>query len=235
MGEYGQFCPVAKAAEVLDQRWTLLVLRELVAGSTRFNDIHRGVPRMSRSLLSRRLAALVREGIISRDDGPGGPSYRLTDSGRELEQVIEAVGKWGVRWPSELRDEDLDPGQLVWDIHRRVDIAAVPAGRTVLRITFTDRSREDRSWWLLLHRAGVDVCDHDPGLDTDVAITTSVRTLARVWRGDRRWDDAVGAGELTIQGPEPLRRQVQRWFLLSPFAAVPRPVPANPERAPAHG
>jgi DNA-binding HxlR family transcriptional regulator len=126
MGEYGQFCPVAKAVEVLDERWTLLVVRELVAGSQRFNEIHRGVPRMSRTLLSKRLQTLVQAGVVARSDGAHGPTYQLTETGRELESIVDALGRWGVRWMSALGDEDCDPALLVWDMHRRIDLAALP-------------------------------------------------------------------------------------------------------------
>ena len=222
MGEYGQFCPVAKAAEILDQRWTLLVIRELVAGSDRFNDIHRGVPRMSRSLLSKRLKTLVGAGLVERRETDDGPIYTLTEAGRELDAVVDTVGQWGIRWMSGLGERDLDPTLLVWDMHRRVDTAAIPEDRTVLELDFLDVPADVAAWWLVMTREEVDVCDHDPGYGTDLRIRTPIRTLVRVWRGDIDWGDAVRSG-LELSGPTHLRRQVDDWFQLSHFAGVPRP------------
>ncbi|QBI21343.1 transcriptional regulator [Egibacter rhizosphaerae] len=236
MGEYGQFCPVAKATEVLDQRWTLLVVRELLAGSNRFNDLHRGVPRMSRTLLSQRLHALVRAGLVDRHEGDGGPTYELTATGWELEPVLDALGRWGVRWMGSPGEEDLDPALLVWDMHRRVDSDAIPDGRTVVRLRFPDVLAALRDWWLVITREEVDVCESDPGFDVDVAIEAPIRTMVEVWRGDIGWDDALRGG-LRLSGPEHLRRRVDAWFRLSEYASVPRaaattrhPEPATPDR-----
>lgn len=223
MGGYGQFCPVAKAAEVLDERWTLLVVRELVAGSSRFNEIHRGVPRMSRTLLSKRLNRLVSEGLVHRREGDDGPAYELTDAGRELKQVIEVIGQWGIRWPAALSDHDLDPGLLVWDMHRRIETDALPQGRTVVGLTFDDVPAPERRWWLVLTPDQADVCDHDPGFGTDVHVESSLRTMVSIWRGELGWGDALRAGSLHIHGAASLRRQVPGWFQLSVFASVPRP------------
>lgn len=219
---YGQYCPVAKAAELIDQRWMLLVIRELVAGSTRFNDLHRGVPRMSRSLLSQRLKQLVADGVVERRDGPDGPTYELTEAGRDFLAVIEAIGEWGVRWIDSLADEDLDPAFLLWDMHRGVDRDALPEGRTVLALTFRELEGDLRDWWLVLTRDEVDVCEHDPGFGTDVTIDAELRAFVRVWRGDLGWDDALRAGRLEVRGPTDLRRQVRDWFRLSHFSSVPR-------------
>lgn len=232
MGEYGQFCPVAKAAEILDERWTLLVVRELVAGSSRFNDIHRGVPRMSRTLLSKRLSRLVSEGLVRRRNGDDGPVYELTDAGVELEQVVEVIGQWGIRWPAALSDHDLDPALLVWDMHRRVETDALPESRTVVGLTFDDVPARERHWWLVLTPDEADVCDHDPGFGTDVHIQSSLRTIVSIWRGELGWGDAMRADNLRIEGDASLRRQVPSWFQLSPFASVPRPTDPE-EGAPA--
>lgn len=223
MSGYGQHCPVAKAAEVLDRRWTLLVLRELVVGSTRFNEIHRGVPRMSRTLLSKRLTELERIGVLQRQQDRRGPIYELTQAGKELFPVLEAIGQWGVRWLSSLSPEDLDPAYLLWEMSRSVDGDALPPGRTVLAITFSDARPGLRDWWLLLSPGDVDVCDEDPGFDTDVSIDTSLRVFVRVWRGDVGWDEALAGGGMVVHGPETLRRRVAGWFHLSYFSAVPRP------------
>lgn len=220
---YGQFCPVAKAMELLDERWTLLVVRELVCGSRHFNELRRGVPRMSPALLSKRLQRLARAGIVERRPGHARVEYVLTDAGRELQPIVEALGSWGVRWIGDLGDEDLDPHLLLWDVHRHVDLAAVPDGRTVVHFAFTDVPAGHRGWWLVVTRDGADVCDADPGHPVTVTIEASLRGLVRVWRGDRTWDAAVRAGEITVRGPAPVRRLVPSWFTLSDFAGVPRP------------
>jgi DNA-binding HxlR family transcriptional regulator len=133
---YGQFCPVAKAMELLDERWTPLIVRELMMGSHHFNALRRGLPRMSPALLSKRLQTLVRAGVVERWQNGNRVSYRLSDSGRELEPIVEALGRWGIRWIGELGDEDLDPHLLPWDIHRNIDLEAVPDGRTVIQLVF---------------------------------------------------------------------------------------------------
>ncbi|SFF38527.1 winged helix-turn-helix transcriptional regulator [Blastococcus tunisiensis] len=223
MTGYAQFCPVAKAAEVFDQRWTLLVLREMVAGSTRFNDLHRGLPRMSRTLLSRRLTQLERKGIVERDETADGPVYELTDAGHELLPVLVAIGEWGVRWMSSLDEADLDPVFLLWDMHRRIDREALPDGQTIVALTFRDAAPELRRWWLLLAPDEVDVCDEDPGLDVDVHIDTTLEAFVRVWRGDLDWHDAVAQERIGLSGSRLLCRRLPHWFRLSYFAQVPRP------------
>lgn len=229
MNTYGQFCPVAKAAELLDERWTLLVLRELFAGSTRFNELRRGVPRMSPSLLSKRLKALVRAGVVDRYADGETVVYRLTPAGAELRPLIEALGAWGMRWIGELGEADYDPHLLLWDMHRRVDLDALPPGRTVVRFRFAGLPADLRDWWLVLSPEGVvDVCDDDPGFGDDVVVDADLPTLVRVWRGDTEWRDALRTGGVRLQGPAQLRRAVPRWFRLSVFAAVERPGAAEP-------
>ncbi len=224
---YHQFCPVAKAMELLDERWTLLVVRELVSGSQRFNDLRRGLPKMSPSLLSRRLQQLVRAGVIERRVDGNDVRYVLTEAGRELEPVVQALGAWGIRWIGELGDRDLDPKLLLWDMHRHIDLHAVPSGRTVVRFRFPDAAPKLRDWWLVITSDDVDVCDYDPGHDVAVTVTASLRTMVRVWRGDIGWSDALRAGTIDVQGAAPMRRSLPKWFTLSDFAAVPRPQPVG--------
>ena len=220
---YGQFCPVSKAMELLDERWTMLLLRELVMGSEHFNELRRGVPRMSPSLLSKRLQQLVRAGLVRRVASGTEVRYVLTEAGLELRPVLEAIGTWGVRWIGELGDEDLDPHLLLWDMHRNVDSSAFPAGRTVVALRFPDLPPRTRDWWLVLSETEVDVCDVDPGFPVSVSVETPLRRLTEVWRGDVGWSDAVRDGSLAVSGPAPLRRALPSWFTLSTFAAVPRP------------
>ena len=220
---YHQFCPVAKAMELLDERWTLLVVRELVSGSQHFNELRRGLPRMSPTLLSRRLQQLTRAGVIERRTEGNEVRYVLTRAGQELRPVVEALGAWGVRWIGEIGDEDLDPKLLLWDMHRHIDQEAVPDGRTVVRFRFPDLPSDLRDWWLVITRGEADVCDADPGYDVAVTVTGGLRSMVEIWRGDVSWSQALRARAVEVQGPEAMRRAVPGWFTLSGFAAVPRP------------
>lgn len=161
---YQQFCPVAKAMELLDERWTMLIVRELVTGSQHFNELRRGVPRMSPTLLSRRLHQLTRDGIVDRHENGGDVRYVLTAAGREPRPVLEALGTWGIiRWIGEIGDEDLDPKLLLCDMHRNIDHHAVPPKRTVVGFSFPDVPPPARCWWLVITPEDADVCDADPG------------------------------------------------------------------------
>ncbi len=223
MSSYGQFCPVAKAMEVLDERWTLLVVRELLEGSSQFNEIRRGVPRMSPALLSKRLRTLVRAGILTRSADGGRVTYTLTDCGRELYGVVNALGEWGVRWIGELGQEDLDPHLLMWDMRRKVPIDAWPRARTVVAIRFDDVAPTASAWWIVVADGRADLCDYDPGFDVAATVETSLRTLTAVWRGDLSWPQALKAKHVEVRGPEMARRAVPRWLGQSPLAAVARP------------
>ncbi|TFV92081.1 transcriptional regulator [Blastococcus sp. CT_GayMR20] len=220
---YGQFCPVAKAMELLDERWTLLVVRELMMGSRHFNALRRGVPKMSPALLSKRLQTLVRAGVVERWEDGNRVSYRLTESGRELEPIVEALGRWGMRWISELGDEDLDPHLLLWDMHRGIDMEAVPDGRTVIGFVFPEMPSTCRRWWIVITADGVDACDFDPGHPVRVTVETSLRTMTRIWRGDLPWSAALRSGDLVLHGEPQARRALPRWLKLSSLAPTPRP------------
>ena len=218
---YHQFCPVSKAMELLDERWTLLVIRELLIGSERFNDLRRGLPRMSPTLLSRRLQQLENAGLVDRRVDGKDVRYTLTDAGRELQPVVEAVGAWGSRWVAELADQDLDPKFLMWDMHRNVDLKAIPQGRTVMKFSFPEAPQGRRDWWLVVAQAETDVCDVDPGFEVAVTITASLRTLTAVWRGDVEWFAALRSGSLEVQGPSEVRRAVPGWFTDSSSGGIP--------------
>jgi len=226
MNSYGQFCPVAKAMELLDERWTVLVVRELVLGSRHFNELRRGVPRMSPALLSKRLRTLTKAGIIERYQDGNRISYALTPAGRELEPIILALGTWSVRWIPQLGDEDLDPHLLLWDMHRSVDAAAVPDRRVVVHVRFRELPATANEWWLMIRGEHVDLCDFDPGHGTDVTIDTTLRTLTRIWRCDIEWREAMLAGDLRLEGPPRLRRALPSWFISS-WADIPRPLPVH--------
>lgn len=219
---YHQFCPVAKAMELLDERWTMLVIRELLLGSRHFNDIRRGVPKMSPSLLSKRLRDLTRAGIVERRDEGREVAYGLTAAGMELAPVVDKLGAWGMRWIGKVGEEDLDPKLLMWDLHRHVDPALVPPGRTVVSFRFNDVPAKIRDWWLVMTAEEVDVCDFDPGYDVAVSVTGSLRRMVEIWRGDLGWPAAIRSGIIQLDGPERFRRAVPKWFPASQFAQVRR-------------
>ncbi|MGY2004129.1 winged helix-turn-helix transcriptional regulator [Blastococcus sp. SYSU DS1024] len=220
---YGQFCPVAKAMELLDERWTLLVVRELLLGSRHFNALRRGLPRMSPALLSKRLHTLVRAGVVERWEDGNRVTYRLSESGQELGPIVEALGRWGIRWIPELGDADLDPHLLLWDIHRNVDTEAVPDGRTVIVFFFPELTAA-RRWWLVIAADGVDVCDVDPGFPVRATVQADLRTLTRVWRGEVGWAEALRSGDLVLHGEPQACRALPRWLRLSPVTLTPGPV-----------
>ena len=219
---YHQFCPVVKAMELLDERWTMLVIRELLLGSRHFNDIRRGVPKMSPSLLSKRLRDLTRAGIVERRGEGREVVYGLTAAGLELAPVVDKLGAWGMRWIGKVGEEDLDPKLLMWDLHRHVDPALVPPGRTVVSFRFNDVPAKIRDWWLVMTAEEVDVCDFDPGYDVAVSVTGSLRRMVEIWRGDLGWAAAIRSGIIQLDGPERFRRAVPKWFPASQFAQVRR-------------
>ena len=227
---YRQFCPVALASETLTQRWMLLVLRELCAGATRFSDIRRGVPGITATLLKQRLDTLERAGVVERPRTRGRekPAYKLTRAGEELKPVLAGIGTWGQRWAREIRQEDLDPGWLVWTMHRRIDTGAMPPGRTVIGIVFHDAPARERRFWLVCADPHVEVCLKPPGFEEDLTVTTSVRVLAEVWRGLRPIGPEIRAGRIALSGRSALRRAFPRWLLLSVYAAVTRPTTRAP-------
>lgn len=221
---FGQFCPVALASEVLTQRWSLLVLRELLAGSSRFNDIRRGVPRMSASLLKTRLETLEQAEIVERRRGRGRDTheYFLTEAGKEVGPIVRQIGEWGQRWARDIRPEDLDPGWLVWNMHRRLDTAAMPPGRTVIHIEFADARRSERNFWLVVTDDVVEVCLKSPGFPVDLLVRSKIRTMAEVWRGLTSLREEIRAGSIRLDGNSTLKRAFPKWLLLSIYAPINR-------------
>jgi DNA-binding HxlR family transcriptional regulator len=220
---YRQFCPVAMAAEVLCNRWTMVLLRELVAGSTRFNDLRRGVPRMSPTLLSKRLRELETAGIVQRvpiPDESGHMAYELTKAGRDLEPVVEAFGMWGQKWvEAEPSLDNLDPGLLMWDMRRNLDPTPMPADKTVIEFRYTDQPEERRQWWLIVEPgAEVDLCSIDPGFDVDLFVETDLRCMTAIWMGLTTVPRSADEGRLALLGDRGLADQMQIWLGLSPFA-----------------
>ncbi|MBZ5738140.1 winged helix-turn-helix transcriptional regulator [Nocardioides mangrovi] len=221
MSQYGQFCPVAKAMEVLDERWTLLVIRELLAGSTHFNELRRGNPKMSPALLSRRLRSLERAGVVRRDLEDGRTSYHLTAAGEELRPVVEGLGAWGIRWIGDLGEDDLDPHLLLWDMRRTVPVEEWPAQRTVVHFHFADQPSATARWWLCVADQQADVCDYDPGYEVTATVETTLSTMVRLWRVDRTWSDALRAGDLRVDAPTDVRRAMPTWLGQMSLGAVP--------------
>jgi DNA-binding HxlR family transcriptional regulator len=224
-GGYGQFCPVAMASEVLGRRWTLVLLREMVAGSTRFNDLRRGLPRMSPALLAQRLRELEEAGVVERAPVAGEPAifeYRLTASGRELGPIIEAIGVWGQRWVSaELSLQRLDVSLLMWDLRRNFRPDPMPPQRRVIQFSYPDLPAAKRAWWLLVGgEAGVDLCAVDPGFDVDLYVSTDLRTMTAIWLGLDRVAAARREGRMHLTGERALADSLQAWLGLSPFAQV---------------
>lgn len=222
---YGQFCPVSKAAEIVAERWTPLVLRELISDSHRFNDIHRGVPLMSKSLLSKRLKELEQAGMVVRREipGEGVQGYFLTEAGEALRPIIIALGEWGQRYVrSNFDQKDLDPSLLMWDIRRLVNVNLLPGARTVVEFEFTDQSGPRRKWWLLKEPGAdeIDLCLHHPGYEVDLHIQTDLETMTRVWMGDIEVPIALRSGKLKLDGSPALRLSFQDWIGLSIFANV---------------
>jgi DNA-binding HxlR family transcriptional regulator len=223
MKRYGQYCPVARAAEVLAERWTLLVIRELLWGEARFNAIARGVPRMSPSLLTARLRELQRAGLVQRHIIDGEPRYRLTPAGQELQPLLEQMGAWGVRWMHELRPDEFDPVLLMLQIKRESQRAHMPEQAATVQLHFRDAPTAQQRWWLVLSRSGgADVCDTDPGFPISVWLETEVPTLTHIWLGDMSWSAALRGEALRLTGDSAACRALPQWLDVSPFAAVER-------------
>jgi DNA-binding HxlR family transcriptional regulator len=221
MKGYGQFCPVALGTEVFAERWTPLILRELLHGARRFADIHRGVPRISRHLLTLRLQALAHAGIIERKvvAARRGGEYGLTQAGREFGPVIDALGDWGYKWSTrDLRDEHLDPDYLMWTVRGLVRVENLPEQRVVVQFRF--REHPKRRYWLILNRRELDLCIVDPGFDVDLEVVAETRALAEICLGHLKLVEATGRGRLAVTGPRQYCRDLAQWLGVTHFAAI---------------
>ncbi len=215
MKGYGQFCPVAQALEILGERWTLLLVRELLEGSTRFVDLQKGLPLMSRSVLAQRLRSLCDAGVVSRS----GTSYGLTDAGRELAPIVIACGNWGARWARrKLKSDDVDVGLLMWDIRRRVRLEAIPFEHVLVQMDFRGAPRGKDRFYLHFKQKEVELCLTNPGLPVALHLTTTPKTMAEIWLGIVSFRDAMAAGSFRIEGPAKLARAFPSWLALSVFA-----------------
>jgi DNA-binding HxlR family transcriptional regulator len=223
MPDYGDYCPVQMTAEVVADRWTPLIVRELVLGNTRFNDIARGLPGISRSLLVQRLRHLEKNRVVETWPSPTGrgSEYHLTPAGRDLERVIDSFGRWAIEWLfDDMRPHDVQPTTLMWWMHRRVDPSLFPPQRTVLEWRHTGPAPQ--VIWLVLDRKEVSVCMVHPGFDVDVVVSGTTATFADVFQGYTTWREAVEDGRIDVAGPPRLLSALPRWFLWSPWAEVTR-------------
>jgi DNA-binding HxlR family transcriptional regulator len=223
MPEYHQYCPVARATEVFADRWTPLIVRELLAGSRHFNELERGLPGISRSLLTSRLRRLEESGVINRSTiTPNTVDYELTEAGRDLQRVIDILGAWGARWAfGDPRPEELDPVLLLWRMHRRIYLDRLPSGRTIVELDFGGRG--GRRLWLVLERREVSVCLRPPGFRPHLVVHADLSLFYRVWLGAVDYASARRDGRISVDGPAPLARAFPTWFKWSPMARWVRP------------
>jgi DNA-binding HxlR family transcriptional regulator len=212
-----EYCPVSIGAKLVGDRWSLLIVRELLVGASRFNEIHRGLPGLSKSLLASRLRSLVRQGLVERRHDASAGSYALTPAGADLWDVILALGTWTVRWrfPPPAASSG-DSALLLWRMYQGVDPARLPPHRVTVEFVLTDA--EPGRGWLLLDRARSSLCMEPPGHEADLVVRGSVPTWLAVWFGRRDYADAVAAGDLVVDGQAHLASRLPEWFDISPFA-----------------
>ena len=221
MKSYDQFCPIAKAAEVFCERWTALILRDLWKGSSRFSELHRGVPLISPSMLSKRLAQLEREGIIVRRRSESGRAwtYHLTPAGREFIPIVKALGIWGQHWTRrELENNEINLGLMIWEMERGVQPTVFGEQRTVVHLELTDQPSRKREWWFVNQDGQLELCLEDPGYDVDLYLTTTLPDMIHIWRGDISLIQALESDRLEAHGSTRLKRSLRSWLKLSPFS-----------------
>lgn len=220
--KYGQFCPVAKAMELLGEKWSLLILRELHMGATRFNELQRGLTLISPTMLTKRLNELSDAELILRKKIPGqrGYEYFLTQSGEETLPILKIVGEWGMRWArGDLRDTDFDVELLMTYLQRSIKTENLPGDNAVIQFKFTDL-KTLKYWWLLVKGCNVDICLENPGKEVDIYITTDLRTMVACWMGDESYKTAIADKRLVLVGPSALTRNIQHWISDSIFADI---------------
>lgn len=223
MAGYRQYCPVARASEIFADRWTPLIVRELLAGSRHFNELMRGLPGISRSLLVSRLRMLEDSAVLERRQGRRSATseYLLTEAGLDLKPVIDALGAWGVRWAfGEPKPEELDPALLLWRMHRRIHLHLLPPARTVVEFDLV--GRRGRRLWLVMDRREVSLCLKPPGFPSDLIVRAEVALLYRVWLAQIDYAVALRGGALSIEGPRALACALPRWLMWSPMAPFVR-------------
>lgn len=222
MNDSGSLCPTIKASETIGDKWTLLILRELMFGSTRYNQFQRAVPRISPTVLSGRLKQMEANGLLihKKTAGQKGGEYRLTSSGMELAPIMDSLARWGLRWArDQLCDIDLDVGSFMWDFHRTLQVSQLPDGKTVLCVIFSELT-EAQKWWLIADRESVDLCNEDPGHDVDVYISGTLDGLAGIWMGDADLAGQIKTKKLMLTGERQIVSSAERWFPRSSYADV---------------
>lgn len=229
MPGYGDYCGVSKAAEILCERWTVLVLRELLSGSTRFREIQRGVPTCPPATLSKRLKTLERHGIIERIESGRLVHHRLTDAGRELYPIVQGFGEWGQRWArSDYSDGELDADALLWDVRRFLDPNGLGIDRATVEFDVRSAAGRER-FWFVVEPAGVDLCVVDPLRPVDLLVVSDLRTLVKAWMGDADLATAVDEGLVELHGPAALRSRLPGWFGRHPvLGSIPAAHPRRP-------
>jgi DNA-binding HxlR family transcriptional regulator len=221
MKGYSQFCPVSKGAEVFNERWTPMIIREMMCGSTRFNDLKRGNPTLSPSLLSTRLKTLEAAGVIEKKVREGVPSeYHLTESGKDMGEVVVRLGLWGHKYArSRLTVDDYDPQLLMWDMRRRIDVSDFPDGRIVFSFVFMDMPPNRRAYWLVINDREVDLCIKYPGFDNDLTFETTSKAMAGVWMGYTTLKKEIHNKALKLTGNKDYINNIQDWLTLSLFSS----------------
>lgn len=216
MNSYGQYCPISRSAEILGDRWTILIVRDLLTGSTRFNELIRGNPGLSRALLSRRLRQLQLAGIVDQaDDG----TYVMTEAGQDLMPIVFGLAEWGARWAfGEPEPAELDPDLLMWWLHRELDTSELPGERFTVYVTFTDHPK--RYWVVAEPPSAASLCTADPGFEVDVSLRTDRATLYRVYLGREAFSAARRDGSIDVSGPTASVRAFTRSFQPSPVASI---------------
>lgn len=221
--DYGQFCPIAKSLELLGEKWTLLILREMHMGASRFNEFQRGLSLISPTILTKRLQELADAELIVRKKIPGqrGNEYFLTQAGKETLPMLKLIGEWGMRWArGDVRDTDMDVELLMLYLQRSIKTEMLPGNSSVIQFKFTDLEKLN-NWWLLVKGCEVDICLEDPGKDVDVYLTTDLKTMISCWMGDETYKKAISEKRLKLVGPSALTRNIQSWITDSLFYGIP--------------
>ncbi len=217
---YGQFCPISKAAEILGERWNILIIRELICGSTRFGELQRGLSQISPTLLTKRLNQLAEYEIVFKKTLPGQKriEYHLTPAGKELGPLIMSMGEWGMKWNrSRMEDEELDVEFLMLEFYRRLDQEQIPGGRFVAHFSFPGL-KSFAHWWIVIDGKERELCDTNPGCEVDIRIRSDVRTMTRIWAGELSFQDAKRSEQLQLEGPPLLVRSIAKWLKIAPLA-----------------
>ncbi len=217
---YGQYCPLALATELLCRRWMVLVVSRLLDGCSTFSEIHEGIPRISPSLLSTRLAELEHAGILRRKKHGDNNRHRylLTEAGKELDAIVTQLAIWGQHWARDNELEDLDLGFLAWSMHLRINSEAMPPGRTVMQFEFSGAPTDFRRFWLVNNDGNVDMCLKHPGFETDLLINADLQQFVEAWRGFRVLRDEIKLARIRLTGPRALKKAFPDWLQLSSLA-----------------